>query len=163
MTAPEEGDRRMQTEGGTLGPQATPFEHRIRVRWGDCDPAAIAYTPNIPAWALEAIESWWSHHTDHDWYRFNIDRRIGTPFVHMRLDFRAPITPRHPLDCAVRMTRLGRTSVTHEVSGYQDGVLCFTGEFVAVFVEAGAMTPIGPPEDVVDRIRATIAPPADSP
>jgi acyl-CoA thioesterase FadM len=159
MTAPMEENPPPPAEGGTLGPQTTPFLHRIRVRWGDCDPAAIAYTPNIPAWALEAIESWWSHHTDHDWYRFNIDRRLGTPFVHMRLDFRAPITPRHVLDCEVRMTRLGRTSVTHEVSGYQGGVLCFVGEFVAVFVEADAMTPIAPPDDVVAGIRSSLEPP----
>jgi len=140
--------------GDTLGPQATPFMHQIKVRWGDCDPAAIAYTPNIPAWALEAIEAWWEHHTAQTWFTLNIDRNIGTPFVRMSLEFRAPITPRHMLDCAVRLIRLGRTSVSHEVRAFQDGVLCFEGDFTAVFVQADAMTPITPPDDIVTRIRS---------
>jgi len=161
MSAPGPDERSSSAHDASNGSGTTPFVHRITVRWGDCDPAAIAYTPNIPAWALEAIESWWSHHTDHDWYRFNIDRKIGTPFVHMRLDFSAPITPRHVLDCEVIMTRLGRTSVTHQVRGFQDGVLCFAGEFVAVFVESKAMTPRVPPEDVVACLRRSAPVPSD--
>ncbi len=34
-----------------------PFCHVIDVGWGDTDPAQIAYTSNIPAWALRAIEA----------------------------------------------------------------------------------------------------------
>jgi 4-hydroxybenzoyl-CoA thioesterase len=34
-----------------------PFVHRIRVRWADCDPASIAYTGQLPRFALEAIEA----------------------------------------------------------------------------------------------------------
>ena len=34
------------------------FVHEIRVGWGDCDPAKIAYTGRLPAFALEAIDAW---------------------------------------------------------------------------------------------------------
>ena len=37
---------------------------------------------------------------------------VGTPFVHMKMDFRSPVTPRHMLDCDVRLKRLG-TSLDH--------------------------------------------------
>jgi acyl-CoA thioesterase FadM len=134
--------------------------HRIRVRWGDCDPAAIAYTPRIPAWALEAIEAWWEHHAGIDWYHINIDRDLGTPFVHMSLDFRSPVTPRHILECEVALTRLGSRAVTHRVCGRQNGVLCFEGEFVAVFVHSKMMVPRTPPGDILAAIQA-IAPGAD--
>jgi 4-hydroxybenzoyl-CoA thioesterase len=130
-----------------------PFFHRIQVRWADCDPARIAYTGHIPALALQAIEAWWEHHTGLDWFRINFDRDVGTPFVHMKLDFRSPVTPRHALECEVVLKRLGSRSVTHIVNGRQNGVLCFEGEFVAVFVDAPTMKPRAPPADILAAIR----------
>lgn len=132
---------------------ARPFMHRIKVRWADCDPANIAYTGRIPALALEAIESWWEHHTGLDWYRINLDRKIGTPFVHMTMDFRSPVTPRHPLECEVTLKKLGNRSITHAVRAFQDGVLCFEGDFVAVFVEAAVMRSRTLPDDLLAAIR----------
>lgn len=134
--------------------QAKPFVHNIRVWWGDCDPAKIAYTANIPAWALEAIEAWWEHFAGVDWYRLNLDRKTSTPFVHMKMDFRSPVTPRHSLECEVILKRLGHRSVTLTVMGYQNGILCFEGEFVQVFVEAETMKPHTPPADILASIRA---------
>lgn len=116
---------------------ARAFHHPIKVRWADCDPANIAYTGRIPNFALEAIDAWWEHHFDAGWYGMNIDRNIGTPFVHLSLDFRAPVTPRHMLDCEVRVLRVGESSVRFAVRGSQNGTLCFDGEFVEVFVNAG--------------------------
>lgn len=113
------------------------FEHEIRVTWGDCDPARIAYTARLPWFALDAINAWWEAHLDGDgWYQLELDRNIGTPFVHMSMDFRAPVTPRHRLICAVWPCRLGETSITFRVDGRQDGALCFEGVFTCVFVVA---------------------------
>jgi acyl-CoA thioesterase FadM len=134
-------------------PLARPFVHRVKVRWGDCDPANIAYTGRIPGLALEAIEAWWEHHTGLDWYRINLDRGIGTPFVHMTMDFRSPVTPRHLLQCEVAVKDLGNRSITHVVRASQGGVLCFTGEFVAVFVDAGAMKLQSLPDDLLAVIK----------
>lgn len=136
-----------------------PFVHEIRVHWGDCDPARIAYTARIPAWALEAIEAWWDHHVGAGgWFHTEFDRGFGTPFVHMALDFRAPITPRHRLRCTVAPVRLGETSIEFRVRGHQDGVLCFEGRFVSVFAtNAGGLAKTRPPEDVRALIEAQIA------
>lgn len=145
-------------------PTETGFSHEIRVHWGDCDPARIAYTARIPAWALESIEAWWDHHVGvGGWFHTEFDRGFGTPFVHMSLDFRAPITPRHRLVCTVVPVRLGETSVEWRVTGRQDGVLCFAGRFVCVFVAQPAFTKAPPPADVRALIEAQIARDADGP
>jgi 4-hydroxybenzoyl-CoA thioesterase len=157
MSKPIDKPGAVSIEDGATGPMPLPFVHPIRVRWGDCDPAAIAYTPNIPAWALEAIEAWWEHHAGIDWYHINIDRDLGTPFVHMSLDFRAPVTPRHMLECEVVLKRLGSRAVTHRVCGRQNGVLCFEGEFVAVFVHSKAMVPRTPPADILAAIQSVVS------
>jgi 4-hydroxybenzoyl-CoA thioesterase len=119
-------------------------------------PIAIPPGSPIPATSqrsLQAIEAWWEHHTGLDWFRINFDRDVGTPFVHMKLDFRSPVTPRHALECEVVLKRLGSRSVTHIVNGRQNGVLCFEGEFVAVFVDAPTMKPRAPPADILAAIR----------
>ena len=131
------------------------FEHEIRVTWGDCDPARIAYTARIPWFALDAINAWWEHNLDGaGWFQMEIDLNIGTPFVHMSLDFKSPITPRHRLVCEVYPLRLGSSSVRFAVNGRQDGILCFEGQFVNVFTIADEFKPQSAPE----RIRQMIEP-----
>ncbi|WP_075996881.1 acyl-CoA thioesterase [Salaquimonas pukyongi] len=133
-----------------------PFVHEIRVRWADCDPAKIVYTGNIPMFALEAIEAWWEAHLGADWYRMNIDRDIGTPFVHLSVDFRSPVTPRHLLECSVAPLRIGESSIRFRVIGRQDGTVCFEGEFVEVFVAAQAHQKIPVPAEFRDSLEALV-------
>jgi acyl-CoA thioesterase FadM len=139
----------MQTKSGKA-----PFEHEIRVAWGDCDPAKIAYTARIPWWALDAIDAWWEAHLGGGWYQMELDRNVGTPFVHMSLDFRSPVTPRHRLICKVAPAKLGSSSIGFRVEGYQDDVLCFEGNFVCVFIIPDGFRPQPAPAD----IRAIVEP-----
>ncbi|HMQ58111.1 MAG TPA: thioesterase family protein [Rhizobiaceae bacterium] len=134
------------------------FFHEIRVGWADCDPARIAYTGRIPYWCLEAIDAWWERHLGQDWFVMNVDRDVGGPFVHMTIDFRAPVTPRHRLSCAVRLIRLGNGSVRFAVRGFQHGVVCFEGEFVEAFVKASAHRAIAAPDDIRAAFRPLVRP-----
>jgi len=129
-----------------------PFVHEIRVGWAHCDPARIVYTGNIPMFALEAIDAWWEAHLGADWFAMNIDRDIGGPFVHLSMDFRSPVTPRHVLRCEVAPIRLGESSIRFRVVGRQNDTLCFEGEFVEVFVAAAAHRKIPAPDDFRARL-----------
>ncbi|WP_333847110.1 acyl-CoA thioesterase [Phaeobacter italicus] len=135
--------------------QTTDFVHEIRVGWGDCDPARIAYTGHLPGFALQAIDAWWEHQLDGDgWYQMELDRGTGTPFVHMSIDFRSPVTPRHRLACSVWPVALGQKSVTFRVEARQDGTLCLEGKFVCVFIEPSDFSAKPAPADY----RAVIEP-----
>jgi 4-hydroxybenzoyl-CoA thioesterase len=139
------------------------FEHEIRVTWGDCDPAKIVYTGRIPGFALDAINAFWEHVLDGDgWYQMELDRNLGTPFVHMSLDFRRPITPRHRLICRVWPSAIGATSVRFRVEGRQADSLCFEGRFVEVFMNADKFVKRAPPDSVVQRMTPYLAPDVDS-
>ena len=133
-----------------------PFVHVIKPRWADCDPARIAYTANIPGFALEAIDAWWEKTVGDDWFRMNVDKKIGVPFVHMTMDFRNPVTPRHELECEVRLVKLGNSSIRFSVIGKQDGEMCFEGEFVEVFVEADALTKTGVPAEYAKKLQTQL-------
>ncbi len=135
-------------------PDQTPhFVHEIRVTWGDCDPAKIAYTARLPWFALDAINAWWEAHLGGDgWFQMELNRDVGTPFVHMSLDFSAPVTPRHRLMCQVDPIKLGETSIGFRVIARQDGVVCFTGKFVCVFTVASEFRKRKAPAEIVDIV-----------
>lgn len=138
-------------------PQTT-FEHSIRVTWGDCDPAKIAYTGRLPWFALDAINAWWEAQLGGDgWFEMELDRNVGTPFVRLEMDFSSPVTPRHTLVCRVWPVKLGETSITFRVDGMQDGKLCFSTRTVSVFITADKFTKQAPPEDIRDIVQCHIA------
>lgn len=141
-----------------MGDRPAPFEHSIKVNWSDCDPAFIVFTGRIPYFALESIDAWWEHHTGLDWFQMNVDRNIGTPFVHMVLDFSSPVTPRHTLVCKVRLLRIGNSSIRHSVRGFQDGLLCFAGEFVSAFAQRKPMKSSKIPPEILSVIKPLIDP-----
>ena len=145
---------RTETDEAAPGSASEDFVHAITVRWADCDPAKIAYTGQIPRFALAAIDAWWAERVGFDWYAINADHNMGTPFVHLSMDFRSPITPRHKLLCTVRLMKLGRTSLTFSVVGRQDRVVCFEGNFVCVSVAADKFRAEVPPERILKRLEA---------
>ena len=135
------------------------FEHEIRVGWGDCDPARIAYTARLPWFALESIDAWWEHVSGgNGWFQMETDQNFGTPFVHMSMNFRSPVTPRHRLRCRVWPVRLGTTSIRFRVEASQDGVVCFDGEFVCVFTVADAFRKQPPPAGIADLVAPYLRP-----
>ena len=71
-------------------------------------------------------------------FRSNLDWGIGTPFVHMEIDFRSPVTPRDTLLIGVAVDRVGRSSIGFKVTALAEaeGRLCFEGRFVCVSVPA---------------------------
>lgn len=140
--------------------QKVTFTHDIRIGWGDCDPANIVYTARIPWFALDAIDAWWSDKLGNcGWFHINLDRNLGTPFVSMNLEFRAPVTPRHRLVCEVWPEKLGNSSITFRVDGRQDGTLCFEGRFVCVFVISDQMKSRTPPDDIREIVLAHLPQP----
>ncbi len=127
---------------------ASAYAHEIRVTWGDCDPAKIAYTGRLPWFALDAINAWWEEHLGSGWFQLELDRNVGTPFVRLEMDFFAPVTPRHRLICHVWPSKLGSSSIEFRVDGVQDGQLCFSTRTVSVFIVADEFKKRQPPEDI---------------
>ena len=135
---------------------ADAFEHVIRVTWGDCDPARIAYTGRLPWFALDAINAWWEDKLGDGWFQMEIDRNVGTPFVRLEMDFSSPVTPRHELVCHVWPVQLGETSIAFRVDAEQDGKLCFSTRTVSVFIVADQFRKQTPPADIRRVVEAHI-------
>ena len=127
-------------------------QHTVTVGWGDCDPAQIAYTARIPEWALTAIENWYRECLLSSWFAMNVSRGIGTPFVSLACDFHVPVTSESPLTMDVFVTKMGNTSLSHLVEGFQDNQHCFSVKTTAAFVNPNSMTPIPIPDNMRETI-----------
>jgi acyl-CoA thioesterase FadM len=136
-----------------------PFVHRRRIKWGESDPARIAYTARFLDFAMDAIEAFLQDRIGAGFYELNVDHDSGTPFVHVEIDFKSPLTPRDTLETEVRLARLGGSSLTYAVTGRVGDRVSFTGRMVSAFVttEGTRMRPIPVP----DAFRALLQPDAD--
>ena len=133
-------------------------QHTIRVTWGDCDPAQIAYTARLPWFALDAINGWWEAQLGGDgWFQMELDRNVGTPFVRLEMDFLSPVTPRHRLICHVWPVHLGKTSIAFRVDGEQNGKLCFSSRSVNVFTVADTFSKQPPPDEIRQIVERLLA------
>ncbi len=133
-----------------------PFLHRRRVRWGDSDPARIAYTARFGDFAMEAIEAFFQDRLGAGFYELNLDHGIGTPFVRVEFEFQSPLTPRDTLETEVRLARLGGSSAQFALTGRVGERVAFTGRLVCacVALDGAAMKPIPWPP----RFRALLEP-----
>jgi acyl-CoA thioesterase FadM len=120
---------------------------RHTVRFGDCDPALIAYTGTIVDYALIAIDEFWKVVLDgKGWFELNLDHDIGTAFVNLSYDFTAPITPRAALDMQVRVVQKGKTSITFSVTADHAGQAAFAARLTCVFIRRSNLKKISPPD-----------------
>lgn len=125
------------------------------IRWGDCDPAGIVYTPNILGYAVEAIEAWYARVLRTSWPAIMAERDMATPMVSAELAFKKPMRPGDRVGLRVRVSRLGRTSLTFAVAGEDaQGDTLFTAVLSSCFIDRKTFRPTPIPADLRARIEA---------
>lgn len=100
----------------------TAYLHHRVVRFGDCDPAGIAYFPRFFDWFHQAMESWFDDELGQPYAAFL--QRYGLPAVHSECDWRAPCGMGEHLVIALTVGEIGRSSLRldYEVRGPDGGV-----------------------------------------
>jgi acyl-CoA thioester hydrolase len=73
----------------------------------------------------------------------------------LQVDYHAPARFDKLLECFVRVSRVGRTSVTYETAAYRlaDDELMVTGTQTLVLIDKGTRRPVPVPESALTRIR----------
>ncbi len=135
-----------------------PLIYKRRPQWADTDAAKIVYTGKIADYVLEAIDHFMREVMQMPWFELNMDEQIGTPFVSVKYDIFAPLTPRGELECKVLVNKVGQSSVGfHVVIRNHEGKRCVEAETVNVFVNNKTMTKIDIPPKYRERLEAYVA------
>ncbi len=85
------------------------FEHKLTVRFGECDPAGVVYYPRYFDWFHRAMEAWFGEGLGFPYHE--VLQRIGFPSVHAEADYRRPCLMGEELVIELAVTKLGRASV----------------------------------------------------
>ena len=103
-----------------------PFSTRIKVRFGDCDPAGLVYYPVIFHYCHVAMEDFFVGRCGIPYDKLMAEERIGFPTVNTRAEFFVPLVYGDEAEIGVSSGSVGNSSVTLEyaVRRARDGVLC---------------------------------------
>lgn len=143
--------------------KSEPFIHWRTVLFGETDAAAIVYTPRFSDYCMEAAEVWFREYIGLDWFQSNVELGLGTPVVHMEIDFVAPLIGGDTLGVLVRVEKIGRSTVILSFEGIKGRnlkngkITSFTARFVFCFTDKKANGAITIPARQRERIEAYAA------
>ena len=125
--------------------------HRLRVRYGECDPQGVVFNAHYFAYFDVALTELWREAAGG--YAGMMDDGIDLQVVEAKARYKAPARFDDELDLTIEVTRLGTTSMVTTIEVRRAGELLVEGELAHVFVDTGtyAKTPIP------DRLRAALA------
>ena len=134
---------------------SAPLRHRLRVRFGECDPQGIVFNPNYLAYADVALTELFREAAGS--YAELVAAGTDMVMVESRVTYRAPARADDLLDIELAVGRVGTTSMRFDGRILRDGDLLtdFELHYVAVDPATHAKQPIGGRlAEVLERFRA---------
>lgn len=98
---------------------------RTMIRFGQCDPAGIVYTPVYFDLFNVAIEEWYPASLGIDYYALLRDEKVGVGYGHASADFLLASAMGDVLEIAIVVTDIGRSSfrlTLHAFKGEEEAV-----------------------------------------
>ena len=125
-----------------------PFSTRIKVRFGDVDPAGLVYYPRIFHYLHVAMEEFFAARCGIGYEKLMADERIGFPTVNVRAEFFAPLVYGDEAEVEVFVSHVGQSSATFEynVRRVRDGEICSRATHVQAAMDLDSRRAIPIPE-----------------
>jgi 4-hydroxybenzoyl-CoA thioesterase len=136
-----------------------PFKTRIKVRFGDADPAGLVYFVNIFHYFHVAMEEFFGARCGISYQELMASERIGFPTVNVQAEFFTPLVYGDEAEVEVYVSRVGDSSATFEYSVRRtsDAVLCARATLVQVAMNLDERRAVTVP----DKYRQAFAESAD--
>ncbi len=108
------------------------WKTRATIRFGQCDPAGIVYTPVYFDLFNVAIEEWYPASLGIDYYALLREEKVGVGYGHASADFVAPSAMGDVLEIAIVVSDIGRSSFTLTLHAFRNGDEAVRGRLVVV-------------------------------
>jgi acyl-CoA thioester hydrolase len=128
------------------------FRHRLRVRYGECDPQGIVFNANYLAFFDVILTEFWREAAGS--YQAMVDAGADMVVAETRILFRSPAGFDDQLDFELRVARLGNTSVQCRIDARVEDRPIVEGEIRHVFIDPATKAKRAMP----DEIRAALEP-----
>jgi len=127
------------------------FTHRIRVRYGECDPQGVVFNANWLAYYDIVITELWRELVGD--YSGMVEQGADMMVAEAGIRFRGPARFDDVVEFQLSVTRLGETAVSTRVEARVDGNLATEGTMRHVFVDPGTNTKRPIPENIRAALR----------
>ena len=104
------------------------------IRFGDVDPAGIAYFPNINNLIHEAFEDLWDEYIGINYYQLVQTQRLGFPLAHSNITFLNPLHHGDRPTVSITCSRLGRSSLELRYVYEVDSKICLDARMTTVCI-----------------------------
>ncbi len=133
-----------------------PFVHRLRVRYGECDPQGVVFNANFIMYFDVALTELWREAIG----RYDAMLEAGTDMVvaEARARYLAPAGFDDELDIELRITRLGNTGMTTELMVRRGDATVVEGEMRHVFIDPATKLKKPMPDDIRAAMQAYLVP-----
>lgn len=113
-----------------------PFSTRVKVRFGDVDPAGLVYYPFIYHYFHIGLEEFFGACCGVTYQQLMANERIGLPTVNARTEFFIPLVYGDEVDVEVYVSKMGNSSARFEYAAKRvsDGALCARSTQVQVWM-----------------------------
>lgn len=112
-----------------------PFTVKRVVRFGDCDPAGVIYTPRALDFALEAMEAWYRDVAGASWASLPATYDMAVPTVHYEADHMTILRADTEYEIRLFVSRIGQASISFAIEGVGlDGTLYFRMKVISCFI-----------------------------
>jgi len=117
------------------------------IRFGDVDPAGIAYFPRIHNFIHEAFEDLWEEYVGVRYYQMIQHDRVAFPMVHTEVDFKRPLNFGDRAIIKVTCFHLGRSSLGLRYVFEVKGKVCVDARTTTTCIDADEVKSRPIPED----------------
>ena len=125
--------------------------HRVRVRYGECDPSGVVFNAHYFAYFDLALTELWREAAGG--YTAMMEEGVDLQVVEATARYKAPARFDDEIDITIEVSNLGTTSMLTSYAIHRDGTLLVEGELAYVFVHATELTKVPIPE----RFRTALA------
>lgn len=124
------------------------FSTRIKVRFGDADPAGLVYYPVIFHYFHIALEEFFAARCGISYDKLIRDERLGFPTVKAEAEFFVPLVYGDEVDVEIFVYKIGRTSAHFEYRAKRvsDSTLCARAKHVQVAMNMDTRRAVPIPE-----------------
>jgi acyl-CoA thioester hydrolase len=126
-----------------------PVTIRRRVRWGECDPAGVVYTPRFADYAVSAMEHFIASLVGDPPQARLLEMRLGLPMKGMAFEFRRSLLSEQDFDMIVRVSAMRIRTFDLQVEGRSlDGESLFLVTMSPICVEPVARKSLAIPAEL---------------
>lgn len=155
MTQPNDGAG-LESEGYSCHMVSRlPVVVRRRVKWGECDPAGVVYTPRFADFVAEAFHLFLVSILEGGLQQRYRELDVATPARALNLDFRRSLWPDQSFDMTIRVTDIRTRTFTLEFRAHDDqpgDIFVASLAAICVHFEKRESRPI--PDELKDRLAA---------